>query len=129
MKKSLVKDYFVLYKNTGKFYNALGIDAYILNHFLGYKVLDNKKCGFPETAFEKVIQKLEENKISYQVIFTDKNPVVKNYKKLNKYQDIVKKVRAHIDLSERVEFIIQRVKDASIEEMEIIIERLEECFK
>lgn len=124
-----MKDVLVLYKNTGKFHNALGIDAYILNYYFGYRVLNNKKAGFPESAFEKVIQKLEENKISYQVIYTDKNPLIKNYKKLNRYNDIVKKVREQIDLNERIDLVIEKIKSADHEKVLAIIERIEACFK
>lgn len=129
MAKNNVKDVLVLYKNTGKFYNAIGIDAHILNYYFGYRVMDNNKAGFPESAYEKVIQKLEENKISYQVIYTDRNPLVKNYKKLNRYSEVVIKVREKIDLNERIDLIIEKIKSADQEEILKIIERIEECFK
>lgn len=123
------KNVFVLYKNTGKFYNALGIDAHILNYYFGYKVMDNKKAGFPESAFEKVIQKIEDEKISYQIIYTDKNPYTKNYKKLNRYDNVVKEVQNKIDLNKRIDLIIDKIKNTDYEEMLEVIERIEECFR
>lgn len=52
----------------------------------GYKVLSNRSCGFPKTIFEKVTNILENYKISYQVIYCDKEPIFKDCKKLNKYE-------------------------------------------
>jgi len=123
------KDVLVLYKNTGKFYNAIGIDAHILNFYFDYKVMDNKKAGFPESAFEKVVQQLEKEKISYQIIYTDKNPYFKNFKKLNRYEKIVQKVNENLALNQRIDLILEKIKSADRDQMLEIIERLEECFK
>ena len=48
-----------------------------------YKVLDKRKSGFPYSAITKVTNMLEEKKISYQIIYDNKDPFVKNYRNLN----------------------------------------------
>ena len=55
------------------FYDVYEIDAYIINMLLGYKVLDNKKVGFPTSVLNKVINTLEENHINYNIIKDFKN--------------------------------------------------------
>ena len=71
------KKYLILYKNSEKFYNVYQDDSYILNYLFGYKVLDKRKSGFPDSAITKVKNMLEEKKISYQIIYDDKAPYVK----------------------------------------------------
>ena len=54
-----------MYK-SGNFYNAFNDDGIILHFLLGYKYVNYKKCGgFPASAYQKVTQKLENEKISY----------------------------------------------------------------
>ena len=55
----------MLYKNHGKFYKVRGMDAYIMNMIFGYKVLNGDVCGFPDTTLNKVINTLNDSKISY----------------------------------------------------------------
>ena len=59
------KNFLILYKNKGKFYNAYEVDAYILKEIFGYRVVDGKKAGFPDNAFNKVENKINDLKISY----------------------------------------------------------------
>ena len=74
------KQYLEIFKNNSCFYHAYGIDTYIINLIFNYKVLPNNKCGFPESVYEKVIEKIEDLKISYQIIYNDRKPKIKNYK-------------------------------------------------
>ena len=85
MSKQGGESFITLYKNKGYFYNTFDINAYIMSLMFGYKVLSNRICGFPETIFEKVISTLEKHKISY-VIYCDKEPILKDFKKLNNYE-------------------------------------------
>lgn len=48
------------------------MDAYIMNLLFGYKVLKDGLCGFPDNSLSKVLNTLEEAKISYQIIEVDK---------------------------------------------------------
>lgn len=95
----VLKKFLLIHKTNGKFCNIYGTDAYVINYLFGYKVLDNKKCGFPNTALNKVINKLEESKISYQIINVDSDPLIKNYKNLNSYNNILNKALEKISLA------------------------------
>ena len=50
-----------LLKNGG-FYSVFGDSCYIMLYLFGYKIIDNR-VGFPLSAYDKVINKLEELKI------------------------------------------------------------------
>ena len=85
------KKYLVIRKNKGKFCTVYGDDANIISMFFGYKILEGGKVGFPESVLNKVINTLLDKKISYMIIYVDKDPEKKNFKKLNsytKYRDI-----------------------------------------
>lgn len=60
-------------------------DAYIIHMIFGYKIIDGRKCGFPDNALPKVLQKLEDYKISYQIVYKDIEPVFIDLKKINKH--------------------------------------------
>lgn len=102
--------------------------AVILKFLFGYKVLDNKKSGFPDNAINKVVNKLEEMHISYQIIYVDKNPVVKNYKKLNKYDEIRSNSLKAINQENRVDLLVNKIKEATPEQIDKIIESMEKCL-
>ena len=63
--KEIYHDSVVMIK-AGKFYNIYDKDAYIISYLFGYsikEVEDVKTCGFPSVLFNKVIARLENNKI------------------------------------------------------------------
>ena len=122
------KKYLIMYKNSGKFYNVYKDDAYILNYLFGYKVLDKRKSGFPDSSINKVKNELENKKISYQIIYEDKDPEVKNYKTLNNYDKYMKLAMEKIDIKERVDFLESQIKELDDKLLEII-EVLEKCLK
>lgn len=123
------KNFLILYKNNGKFYNVYGDDAYILNYLFGYKVLDNNKCGFPDNVINKVINKLDEKHISYQIIEINKDPVIKDYKKLNKYTNILKESLANITKKEQIDRLIEKIKSASPDTIDKIMDCIEKCLE
>lgn len=119
-------NYLLIYKSRGLFYNAYDVDAYILNTIFGYKVLtDKRKCGFPESVIEKVKDTLENRKISYRIIYFDKEPIEKNFKKLNKYGEYYNKAIELLDKQKRIDIIIEKLKYASEDEIERIIKAIE----
>ena len=65
------KDYIVMYKGKGTFISIYDEDAFIFNLLFGYKILPGLKCGFPNTALEKVLNYLETNKVSYKIMYND----------------------------------------------------------
>ena len=105
-------DIIQLYK-IGKFYNIYGDDAIILNYLFGYKILIDGKVGFPETALNKVINTLEDKKISYRIINKNESDIFKNYGNLNCYKKILKYSLEYKDIKTRVERIQELINNVS----------------
>lgn len=95
-KHNNIKDSLLIYK-TETFNNCYGKDATIISYFFDYKIMIDDKCGFPYTAYNKVINKLEEEKITYQIISKNENPIIKDYKNLNNYSKILSKAIDYVD--------------------------------
>ena len=72
---------------------------------------------------------LEEKKISYQIIYDDKDPFVKNYRNLNCYEEYMKKAMDKIDIKERMEVLENKIKGLDNEKLEKIIEAIELCLE
>lgn len=123
-----VKTCIVIRYDGGKFYNVYDEDAFILNLLFGYKVLDNKKTGFPESAKNKVINELEQRKISYQIITKDSDPVYRNFKNLNKYEEYRIKAHNNLDTKQKLDMITKKIATAPQEKLEQIVEAIEKCL-
>ena len=69
--KQVHPEHIILIK-IGKFYYSYSKDAYIISYIFGYKlknIEENiKVCAFPVFILNKIIAKLEENKINYIII-------------------------------------------------------------
>ena len=109
--KEVQKEYVVLIR-VGNFYNCYGRDSYILSYLFGYKISivedDTYMCAFPKSAYNKVISKLENNKINYLVLDKRNNYEVEeksNNNNLNKYQEIYEKSKKEISAKMRIEKI------------------------
>lgn len=66
-----IHKYEVIFVKVGKFYQTYGKDSYIISYLFGYKLkkIENTKiCGFPLNGINRVIAKLEENKINYIIV-------------------------------------------------------------
>ena len=114
-----------LYK-VGKFYNAYKEDGFIIHELMGYKYLEYKQSvGFPESAFAKVRQKLEDEQISYEVY--EKNNIISSFKGINKnYQRILKKATNNIGVQARIDKVKDIIDNLSNEEIEHLIEAIED---
>ncbi len=113
-----------LYK-TGKFYNAFGDDGIILHELLGYKYTEYKNSvGFPESAINKVIVKLENDKISYCIY--EKDTLVSEYKGIDKnYKQVLNESLKNYDLEKRLNRIKEKLGSLTTNELEEIINNLE----
>ena len=123
-----VKTCIVIRYDGGKFYNVYDEDAFILNLLFWYKVLDNKKTGFPESAKNKVINELEQRKISYQIITKDSDPVYRNFKNLNKYEEYRIKAHNNLDTKQKLDMITKKIATAPQEKLEQIVAAIEKCL-
>ncbi len=123
-----MRDY-VEIRKSGKFYNTFGDDAIILHYLLGYKIVKDKGgVGFPESAYNKVINALEENEVSYQVYEKDALIIENNFKKLNSYKSIKKKGLNNLSVEERFNKIFNKINSLSGEELENILKVIENAI-
>ena len=111
------------------FYNVYEIDAYIFNILFGYKILDNKKVGFPSSVFNKVINVLDNNHINYNVIYNSKENIIRDFKKINKYSKYESLAYEMMDIDSKVNMIIDKIKNASKDEIERLVYIIYEVFK
>ena len=72
-------------RKHGGFYHVFDDDCYILYYLFDYKII-NRRVGFPLNSLNKVINKLTDLSISYEVIEESK----RDFKKLNKYNKYLK---------------------------------------
>lgn len=102
--KQIHPEYVVLIK-IGKFYYSYGKDAYIISYIFNYKlktIEENiKVCAFSVSITNKILAKLEENKINYLLIDRRNNYDVDskfNNKNLNRYNVILEKATKYINV-------------------------------
>lgn len=110
-----------IFKNGG-FYSVYNNDKYIFYYLFGYKIIDNR-VGFPLSAYDKVINKLEELKIDYENKSLD---VCKKFKKLNKYNYFLEKGKSKYSLNFRLNktlLYIEKLEEKEIDEIISYIER------
>ena len=100
--KQIHKNDITIVKN-GKFYHIYGKDSYIVSYLFGYKLKDVEGisvCGFPTNSVNKVIAKLEPNKINYIIIDRKNDYEVEeksDNKNLNKYLEYYEKAKKYIN--------------------------------
>lgn len=104
----LNKDCICLIK-IGNFYHTYGKDSYILSYLFNYKVdLFKNECGFPVVSLNRVLAKLEEEKINYLVIDKRNNFDVdskQDFKDLNRYEKIYFKSKNYVNYKARIDNI------------------------
>ena len=115
----------ILYKNHGKFYQCRDMDAYIMNLLFGYKVLKDGWCGFQDNSLSKVLNTLEDAKISYQIIEVDKNPTIKDFDKLNNYPKYLDLALKNLDKRKKLDYLIDNLNRCCDEKLEQIIGLIE----
>jgi hypothetical protein len=123
------KNSIILRKSNGKFIIAYGMDAIILNYLFGYKIVENKKVVFPNTSLDKVTNKLDELNISYQIISIDSNPIVKDFASNNKYKEIYNSSMEKISFNQKLDMIIEKIKEADSEKIDELIEVITKCLE
>ena len=108
-------------RKNGTFYNVFDKDMYILYFLLNYQI-KNDKIGFPKSALNKVINILEENKISYEVIGENIN---NNFKNLNKYNNYYQKGLKKHEKDIYYTDIIDKLNNLNEEKLNKILEFIE----
>jgi len=124
-----IKKELIELRKSGKFYNSFGDDAIILHYLLGYKIVAEKGgVGFPETAYNKVINTLDEEEVSYIVYEKENILEEKNFKKLNSYKSLLKKDIQKISVEERFKNIEKRIKELNGKELDHILTLIEDAI-
>ena len=109
--KQVHPEHIILIK-IGKFYYSYSKDAYIISYIFGYKlknIEENiKVCAFPVFILNKIMAKLEENKINYIIIDRRNNYEVDEKSdngNLNKYNLYLEKSKKYINQKNKIEEI------------------------
>lgn len=95
----------------GKFFIVYDDDAFLFHYLFGYKLTKRDTTGFPETELIKITNILEDKKISYQVIYKDKDPVVKDYSNLNNYYKILNKATEYLEMETKIEILKKQIDE------------------
>ncbi len=124
-----IKNDFVELRKSGKFYNVFGDDALVVHYLTGYKIVAEKGgVGFPETAYNKVINALEDAEVSYRVYEKNDLKEEKNFKKINNYKGILKKGLNVLSIEERFQKIEQKIKGLNAKELDRVLEAIEDAI-
>ena len=131
--KQVHPEHIILIK-IGKFYYSYSKDAYIISYIFGYKlknIEENiKVCAFPVFILNKIMAKLEENKINYIIIDRRNNYEVDekfDNGNLNKYNIYLEKSKKYINQKNKIEeiynYLISNIENNNNNELIKEIER------
>ena len=108
-------------RKNGTFYHVFDEDSYILYYLFGYNI-KNEKVGFPKSVLNKVINKLEENKVNYLVVGENLNY---DFKNLNKYAKYLKLGKEKYNRDIYYQNIMDKLCMVSEEKLDRILESIE----
>ena len=95
---------------------------------LNYKLIMNKKVykiGFPNNSLIKVLNTLEDKKISYVIYEEDNSVKVEyDYKKLNNYNVEYKKVINKLEIDTKANLVYTKIKKLKIDDLNMFLDRL-----
>lgn len=120
--------YIIITQSSGKFFEVYDYDAFMFNYLFDYKILQNGKtykCGFPDSSITKITNKLSDLKISYQIIYRGRNPHVKDFKKINQYSKYKLIALQKLDIKERMDALVEKVKSLNEEQAKKVMLELE----
>lgn len=124
--------YIIITQSSGKFFEVYGYDAFMFSFLSDYKVLQNGKtykCGFPDSSLTKITNKLSDLKISYQIIYRGRNPFVKDFKKINQYSKYKLIALQKLDIKERMDALVEKVKSLNEEQAKKVMLEIEKCLE
>lgn len=124
--------YIIITQLSGKFFEVYDYDAFMFNYLFDYKILQNGKTykwGFPDSSITKITNKLSDLKISYQIIYRGRNPHVKDFKKINQYSKYKLIALQKLDIKERMDALVEKVKSLNEEQAKKVMLELEKCLE
>ena len=124
----------IILLKVGEFYYQYGKDSFIISYLFSYKLKFIEKnipfSGFPISALNKVLTKLEENEISYIILNKSLNYEVieeENFKK-NRYKEYYNKSHKYILNKNRIyniyKYLINNINRKNINEKILKIEEI-----
>ena len=117
---------YITLRRTGGFYQVFDNDALIVSYLFNYKI-NNYKVGFPVSAYNKVINTLEDKYINYVV--KDKDEIIKkDFKNRNKYSKFLEKSIIKDNVNNRINKILDKINNMDKDELELILNRIEEII-
>ncbi len=108
MLKSTYHDCVILLK-SGMFFILFDDDAWIVHDLFHYQVLNNK-VGFPEKNLEKVVFRLQDEKIGYVIYWSEDQELEKYQIVSNQYYAFYENIKRWQFREEMNDLIIRRVK-------------------
>ncbi len=108
-------------RKIGKFYNVFDDDCYILYYLFDYKIKQNR-TGFPSSAYNKVINKLEEQMIDYEIIGEG---IKISFKKKNNYDKYVESGKDKYERKlkrQNLEGQLEKLSEQELKELYKIVE-------
>lgn len=83
------------------------------------------KIGFPNNSLIKVLNTLEDKKISYVIYEEDNSVKVEyDYKKLNNYNVEYKKVINKLEIDTKANLVYTKIKKLKIDDLNMFLDRL-----
>ena len=114
-------------RKVGKFCQAYEDDAYVIHAIMGYRV-SNGRIGFPVASIGKVQNKLEEYKVSYQILEHDEVIDKKEFKNNNKYDKYYREGIKLVDKRRSDDALLEKIKNLPDDKVEKIINFINEVL-
>ena len=100
---------------------------------MDYKLKINNVCGFPKISLDKVLTKLKLNKINYKVVtvggYIHPTKLQQQCFKENNYNKYLDKFKLKLDINQKVNIVIEKIKKASLEDINNIIKIIDDELK
>ncbi len=120
-------------QKQGIFVNAYDESAIILHNILDYKLVEQDKIykvGFPESTLPKVLNTLEEKKISYVYYGVNRTIIEeRDFKRLNKFNAEFTKASRRQEIDMKANLIYTKIKRLKSDELDIFLDKVLECLK
>ncbi len=107
----------------GVFLNLYNDSAIIIHYLFNYKIINGNKCGFPTSAKQKVVDKLNENHISYEE-YCDDELTFKIEFKDNTFDEYLELAIKNLDVETKIKKINEIVRKQSKKELEKLVDEL-----
>lgn len=107
---NITNNYLMIY-HWGNFYDCYEDDGIILSYLFDYKLRKGNRCSFPVSILNKITNKLEDERINYQILYKDRDNIKKSFGNFNKYNDAFIKAFKYVNIKSRVDWINRKVME------------------